>query len=95
MHQLKEKVIKPALADIHEHTDLVVRFGQVKSGREIIAFQFSITKKQSPRGMTVQDFVNANPGLTHGKTTAEVKTMISKHYDSKQYEPSDAERGYE
>ena len=42
---LKNKVIKPALADINKFSDLNVTFGQRKAGRRITHFQFVITRK--------------------------------------------------
>ncbi len=45
MDDLKKRVIRPALRDVNEHTDLMVSFGQRKSGRSIAYFQFKIEKK--------------------------------------------------
>ena len=51
---LKDRVIKPALADINKFSDLNVTFGQKKAGRRVTHFQFSITKKPAPAGKRVQ-----------------------------------------
>lgn len=45
VYDLKRKVVFPAIQDVNEHTDLNIRFGQVKRGRVITHFQFVITKK--------------------------------------------------
>ena len=42
---IKDKVIKPALADINKHSNLNVAFGQRKAGRRVTHFQFVITQK--------------------------------------------------
>ena len=73
LKDLKARVLKPALEDIHKYTDLRIKFGQVKSGRRVVAFQFAITKRMIREpGLNVQQFSNAYPRLTYGKSKLEV-----------------------
>ena len=46
VYDLKRYVIYPAIRDVNEHTDLNIRFGQLKRARTITHFQFVITKKK-------------------------------------------------
>lgn len=45
LDKIKDKIIKPALRDINQHSDLEVIFGQRKAGRVITHFQFKISRK--------------------------------------------------
>ena len=49
VYALKRYVISPAIQDVNKHTDLQIRFGQVKAGRAITHFQFVITKKKGTK----------------------------------------------
>lgn len=46
LSKLKEKVIKPAMADVNTFSDLNISFGQRKDGHKITHFQFMVTKKK-------------------------------------------------
>lgn len=47
IYKLKDKVIFPALRDIDKYTDLTVKLGQRKRGRNVTHLQFKISKKKS------------------------------------------------
>lgn len=42
---LRRRVIEPAVKDVNEHSDLLVRYGQRKAGRRVVAFQFQFAPK--------------------------------------------------
>lgn len=46
---LKKRVIDPAVAEINEHSNLWVKYGQRKSGRTITHFQFQFGFKDQPK----------------------------------------------
>jgi plasmid replication initiation protein len=46
---LKKRVIDPAVVEINQHSNLWVRYGQRKSGRNITHFQFQFGLKDKPR----------------------------------------------
>ena len=78
-----QRVIKPSVAEINEHSNLNVTFGVRKSGRTITHIQFKFNLKQedvktSKPQMNIDRFVRDNPGITKGKTTQEVIAMMSK-----------------
>lgn len=45
---LKRRVIDPAVTQISEHTDLTVRYENVKSGKTVVALTFLFEKKKQP-----------------------------------------------
>ena len=71
LKDLKTRVIYPALEDINRHSDLTIRFGQVKAGRRVIGLQFEITRTEpaAPQKTLPQSFEqfikkHAKPGET-------------------------------
>jgi len=84
LKNLKARVLNPALKDIQNHTDLKVQFGQVKSGREVVAFQFAITKRatRSPRISipTIEEWLNNNPIVSSSLSMKEAIKKYSKDY---------------
>jgi len=46
---LKKRVIDPAIAEINEHSNLWVTYGQRKAGREVTHFQFQFGLKDQPK----------------------------------------------
>ncbi|TXK93905.1 replication protein RepB, partial [Methylococcaceae bacterium HT1] len=46
---LKRRVIEPAIAEINEHSNLWVKYGQRKSGRTVTHFQFQFGVKDQPK----------------------------------------------
>lgn len=49
MADFKKRVLDKAIAEINEHSDLIVSYEQVKKGRVIIGFRFKITVKQAEK----------------------------------------------
>ena len=58
---LKRRVVFPAVDDVNQHTDLNIRFDQVKSGRAITHFQFVITKKKGTKKKVKRQHPKAQP----------------------------------
>ena len=52
MAQLKERVLKLAIQQINEHTDITVKHEQHKAGRTITGFSFTFTQKKQPKDVT-------------------------------------------
>jgi plasmid replication initiation protein len=52
MHNLKKRVLEPAIDQINEHTDITVTYDQHKSGRIITGFSFTFTQKKQPKDVT-------------------------------------------
>ena len=52
MAQLKERVLKLAIDQINEHTDIIVNYEQHKAGRVITGFSFTFTQKKQPKDVT-------------------------------------------
>lgn len=48
---LKKRVIDPAVAEINRHSNLWVRYGQRKTGRNVTHFQFQFGLKDQPKQM--------------------------------------------
>ncbi|CCE25730.1 RepB family plasmid replication initiator protein [Methylotuvimicrobium alcaliphilum] len=46
---LKKRVVDPAIAEINEHSNLWVEYGQRKSGRTVTHFQFKFGLKNQPK----------------------------------------------
>ena len=46
MHQLKQRVLEPAIAQINQHTDITVKYEQHKAGRKITGFTFKFSLKK-------------------------------------------------
>ncbi|HLP81634.1 MAG TPA: replication initiation protein [Nitrosomonas sp.] len=75
---LKKRVIDPAVKEINEHSNLWVKYGQRKSGRQITHFQFQFGLKggdqqQAPRRQQLtEEEINrqARPGETRGAVVA-------------------------
>ncbi len=75
---LKKRVIDPAVAEINEHSNFWVRYGQRKSGRTITHFQFQFGVKgeaQQPvpaRKLLTEEEINkqARPGETRAAVIA-------------------------
>ena len=45
MHNFKKRVLEPSIKQINEHTDITVKYEQVKTGRTITGFKFSFKQK--------------------------------------------------
>ena len=49
MNNFKAKVLDLAVSQINEHTDITVKYEQVKTGRTIVGFKFSFKEKPKPK----------------------------------------------
>lgn len=78
MHQFKSRVLNVAINQINEHTDIIAKYKQHKSGRKIIGFSFHFSfKKKSlpPKDQPAQSYYTrkdleknptlANPGESY------------------------------
>ena len=76
MTDLKKRVIDPAVAEINEHSNLWVKYGQRKSGKQITHFQFQFGMKDTPKVLdrktiTDEDIKReARPGETKAAVVA-------------------------
>lgn len=65
----KKRVIEPAVADVNEHSDLWVKWGQRKTGRRVTHLQFQFgpkkSKKASKRLTNAEIEAVARPGETY------------------------------
>ena len=52
MHNLKKRVLEPAIDQINEHTDITVTYDQHKAGRVITGFSFTFTQKKQAKDVT-------------------------------------------
>jgi plasmid replication initiation protein len=78
-----QRVIKPSIAEINQHSNLKVVFGTRKAGKTIthLQFKFDIQEPQKAKErevLTIDQFVRQNPGLTKGKSELEVRKMMLK-----------------
>ncbi len=83
---LKKRVIDPAVAEINEHSNLWVKYGQRKMGRTVTHFQFQFGVKDKPkaqeRKQLTEDEINrqARPGETRAAVIARLTgTSISQY----------------
>ena len=71
---LKRRVIEPAIAEINEHSNLWVKYGQRKSGRTVthFQFQFGVKDQEKQRKQLTDIEINrlANPGETKAAVVA-------------------------
>ncbi|GAW87719.1 conserved hypothetical protein [Bathymodiolus platifrons methanotrophic gill symbiont] len=79
---LKRRVIEPAIAEINEHSNLWVKYGQRKSGRTVTHFQFQFGVKDQPkqRKKLTDEEINslAKPGETKAAVVARLTgTLMS------------------
>jgi len=82
---LKLYTLKPALKGINETSDIIVEFTQKKRGRTITNFIFTWEYKKpqntnkkisQKKSITPEEYSDLHPRKTHGKTRAEVISMI-------------------
>jgi plasmid replication initiation protein len=76
MTDLKKRVIDPAVAEINEHSNLWVKYGQRKSGKQITHFQFQFGMKDKPKALDRKNITDedinreARPGETKAAVVA-------------------------
>lgn len=63
IRELNRKVITPAMKDINEKSDLLLSIKPVKLGRNIVAFEFQISKKSKPKEVPHSDGVRKIHGV--------------------------------
>ena len=49
---LKDRVIKPSLEEITENTDINLTYENIKSGRSVVGFKFTVKEKPKPKLIT-------------------------------------------
>ena len=81
LDNLKKYVIQPAIEDINSRSNLWVKFGQRKSGRKVIAFQFqfglkSESSKPCEKKLT-REFIEKNARV--GESWEEATARLSRH----------------
>ena len=70
----KRKVIEPAIKDINVHSDILISYENIKTGRKITGFRFKFkTKKQQP----TNDFIEKNARA--GESWKEAKDRLIKN----------------
>lgn len=78
MHQFKERVLKLALAQINENTDITATYEQHKTGRAIAGFSFSFKAKKQPEKQAAKASKGekAKPAKKHGYTWGTGETHV-------------------
>lgn len=79
MTDLKKRVIDPAVAEINEHSNLWVEYGQRKTGKQVTHFQFRFGLKDKPKALerkTITD-EDINRLAKPGETKAAVLARLS------------------
>jgi plasmid replication initiation protein len=71
IRDLKNRVIKPAIADINEHSNLWCEYGQRKTGRTITHFQFRFGLKNQTVAPTKKSTTSQQSSSVKPKTTIE------------------------
>ena len=84
---LKRRVIDPAIAEINKHSNLWVKYGQIKLGRTVTHFHFQFGENENiknKRKLTDEDINNlAKPGETKAAVIARLtKTSLSEFYNT-------------
>jgi len=78
MKDLKKDVIAPAMKDINQHSNFWVKFGQRKSGRRVVAFQFTFGLKhpENKKKKLTREYIekHARPGETWEQAAARLKS---------------------
>lgn len=61
MHDLKKRVLEPALKQINEHTDITASYDQHKKGRVIVGFSFKFKHKKKTASETQKNSDSSPP----------------------------------
>lgn len=51
---LKDRVIKPSLDEINRNTDINLSYENIKQGRSVVGFKFTVKEKPKPKTLTTQ-----------------------------------------
>ncbi|NOU12741.1 MAG: replication initiation protein [Methylococcaceae bacterium] len=74
---LKKRVIDPAIAEINEHSNFWVKYGQRKSGKTITHFQFQFGLKDEPKKYKHLSDEEINRQAKPGETKAAVVARLT------------------
>ena len=74
---LKDRVIKPSLDEITSNTDIDLNYENIKRGRSVIGFKFTVKEKPKPKVIETGRDPNT-PDLFHKMTESQLDTFSSK-----------------
>lgn len=77
MNNLKSRVIDPSLDEITANTDIDLSYENVKRGRSVVGFKFTIKEKPKPKVIETGRDPNT-PDLFHKMTESQLDTFSSK-----------------
>ena len=73
---LSERVIIPAIKEINEKTDIKISVDNIKSGRNVIALKFNISRNNRKRDIIIRQQKNSK-----NKSTSKFNNFPSREYD--------------
>lgn len=77
LDNLKNRVIEPSLDEITANTDIILSYENIKKGRSVVGFQFTVKEKPQPKMIeTGRD--PDTPDLFHKMTESQLNTFSSK-----------------
>ena len=79
MGNFKARVLDLAVAQVCAHTDLIVSYEQVKSGRTIIGFQFKFKAKKTSIDVNKPTKIQAGKAAIKGISPSDMSAFIAKH----------------
>ena len=74
---LKDRVINPSLDEITANTDIDLTYENVKRGRSVVGFKFTVKEKPKPKAIETGRDPNT-PDLFHKMTESQLDTFSSK-----------------
>ena len=77
LSNLKKRVIKPSLDEITANTDIDLSYENVKRGRSVVGFKFTVKEKPKPKVIETGRDPNT-PDLFHKMTESQLDTFSSK-----------------
>jgi plasmid replication initiation protein len=77
LSNLKKRVIKPSLDEITANTDIDLAYENVKRGRSVVGFKFTVKEKPKPKAIETGRDPNT-PDLFHKMTESQLDTFSSK-----------------
>ena len=77
LSNLKKRVIKPSLDEITANTDIDLSYENVKRGRSVVGFKFTVREKPKPKVIETGRDRNT-PDLFHKMTESQLDTFSSK-----------------
>ncbi|WP_017842857.1 RepB family plasmid replication initiator protein [Methylotuvimicrobium buryatense] len=86
---LKKRVIDPAVAEINEHSNIWVRYGQRKSGRTVTHFQFKFGLKDQPKPRQQLTDADIEREARPGETRAAVIARLTGNSVAKDAKPGE------